>query len=134
MGVELIAMSGQGLADERLSSVGLVEDSPAGHLVNVAGEQIKAQREAVLDSRVLDLSRFEAVDNVAQPLLRRDHEPEWPPLLLERLGQALQIEHALDASRDVLPHLVHDKDEACRSVASAAEEVLGAVGEPVVVD
>ena len=134
IGVELVAVSGEPLADRGLAGLGLVEHTPAGDLVDVAREEVDAQREPILDAGVLDLARLEAVDDVAQLLLRRDHEPERPALLLERLGQTLEVEHALDASGDVLADLVDDEHEALRAVAASPEELQCPVGEPVVVD
>ena len=88
---------------------------PARDLIDVAGQEVDPEREPVLDPGVLDLTRLQAVYYVAQLLLGSDHQPQRAAPLLESLRKALEVEHARDATRDVLAHLVDDEHDAHRA-------------------
>ena len=134
IGVELAPVSGEPVADGLLAGVGLVQYAPAGDLMDVAGEEVDPEREPVLDPGVLDLTRFEAVDHVAQLLLGCDHQPQRAAPLLESLRKALEVEHARDASRDVLANLVDDEHDALRAASPAPEQFHSPCGKPVMID
>jgi hypothetical protein len=100
---------------------------------DVLGDQVDPQlaREALGDSGQLHLTAPEVVDDVLKLLLGGDHQPEAAALLLDGVGQAHQVEHAVDAAGHVLAHLVNHEHDAPGAAASAGEEVDGPVGEPV---
>ncbi len=62
-------MSAHQVAHRLLTRVGLVEDSLAGDLVDVGGQEVDSQREPGLGAGELDLLGLEAVDDVVEPLL-----------------------------------------------------------------
>ena len=134
VGIELAPVGSEPVTDGLLAGVGLVQYAPAGDLMDVAGEEVDPEREPVLDPGVLDLTRLEAVDHVAQLLLRSDHQPQRAAPLLESLRKALEVEHARDAARDVLADLVDDEHDAPRAASPAPEQFHSPLSEPVMID
>ena len=134
IGGELVTVGLQGFTDDPPTGGGLVEDPLAGDLVDVGREHIDPQREPGLGSGQFDLPGLQAVDHIAEPFLGGDHQPKPAAPLLEGLGHALQVEHPLHRTRDVLARLVHHEHEPLRPRPSALQQLRSPVGEPVGID
>ena len=105
-----------------VSGRGLVENAATGHFLDVARQQIDANREPVLYTSEFDLLAFEAVDDVVEAFLRGNHEPQRPAPLLQRLGKSLEVEHPVNASGDVLADLINDEQNAAILAAAPFEQ------------
>src|SRR5262245_34525547 len=84
---------------------------------------------AINQTRELDLLVIEAADELAELLLRGDHDPVLPaPLDSEVLHHRLQVEHLLDVASDELADLVDDKYQALARPPSL-HQLVGPLGQ-----
>ena len=99
-----------------------------------AGEKVHPKRESSLHAGEFNLAALEAVDDVVQPFLRGYDQPKLAPVLLDRLRQTLEIEHAIDAAGHVLADLVDHEDEPRGPVTATSNEFLRPHRKPVGID
>ena len=131
---ELVPVLVESVTDSRRAVGVLVEDAPAGHLVDIRREQVDTDREPVDCLGQLGLLAFEAVDHVGELLLRRGEQPERTLLLLAGLSETLEAEHPVSRPSDVLASLVNDEHEALCPGTAPCEHLQRTVSEPVSVD
>src|SRR6266498_3343935 len=118
------------VADRCRAALVLLQYALADDLLDVAWDQVNGQGEAVTDTGKLDPLVPERTDDVLERLLTRRDEPQASVLLLACLREALQVEHPVDAARDVLPDLVNNKDDAVEVGSAPLQQLKGSLGEP----
>ena len=117
-----------------LTGVVLVEHALARHLVDVSGRRStrSGNRACTRASSIWRLSRLSTTS--FEPFLRGYDQPKLAPVLLDRLRQTLEIEHAIDAAGHVLADLVDHEDEPCGPATATSNEFLRPHRKPVGID
>src|SRR4051794_18658341 len=114
VGRQLVPVRAQGVANRLLTSVVLLENSPARYLIDVRRQEIRPEGEPVLSPCQLDLLPLETVHDVLELLLRGRNQPQRPTLDLKCLSDSLKIADPVHAPGDVLSSLVdHENDALC---------------------
>ncbi len=97
----------------RHSLLFLHEDTALQNLLHILRSQHQSGVEAVADLAKVGFEGFDTNDELLQPGLGGDDEPELAPSMGgELLGDGLELQQLLAIRADELPHLVHDEDQA----------------------